>query len=73
MKLSEAAVEAALSPEGFVAVRTLVGGPAPEGMKPVYSELGEHLNSAKSRIHAIESRIMEAGRTLDLVWAELHE
>ncbi len=73
MGLSGEAVEAALSPEGFVAVRTLAGGPAPEGMKPVYSELDKGLDSAKARILAIESRIEEAGRTLDLAWAELHE
>jgi argininosuccinate lyase len=73
MKLSPGEVEAALSPEGFVAVRKLPGGPAPEGMKPVHDELEESLDRAQSRAHAIESRVLEAGRRLDLAWAELHE
>lgn len=71
MSLSADAIEAALSPEGFVAVRTLPGGPAPEGMKPVYPELAENLDRAKERILATESRIAEAARSLDRAWAEL--
>ncbi len=71
MGLSADAIEAALSPQGFVAVRRLPGGPAPEGMKPVYAELAENLDRAEGRILAIESRIAEAARSLDRAWAEL--
>ena len=69
MALTDAEIEEALSPEGFVAVRKVPGGPAPEGMEPVFGELDSWAAECSAAIAAIDARNEKARAALAAAWA----
>jgi argininosuccinate lyase len=71
LTLSDAEIEEALSPEGFVAVRKVPGGPAPEGMAPVLGELDSWAADCAASIAAIDARNEKAGADLAEAWARI--
>ncbi len=71
LTLSDAEIEEALSPEGFVAVRKLPGGPAPEGMAPVFGELDSWAADCAAAIAAIDARNGKARASLAEAWARI--
>lgn len=71
LSLSDAEVEAALSPEGFVAIRKVIGGPALEGMVPVWRELESWIVECAATIAAIDDRNKTAAAALGQAWTRI--
>jgi len=64
-------IDAILDPVHFVEVRKTAGGPAGEGMEPVYQEADEALDRIWTVLEAVENRRREAEELLSLAWDRL--
>jgi len=67
----DAEIDAILEPEHFVEVRTTAGGPAPEGMAPVYKMTEEKLSGLEAALEALDNRQAIADRLSFQAWAAL--
>jgi argininosuccinate lyase len=68
---SDSRVADILTPDRFVAVRSLSGGPSPQGMAPVYGQLESAKAALRTELLAASRAISEAGARLEADWLEL--
>ena len=64
-KLSEAEFRRVTTPEHFVAVRTMPGGPAPEALETAFASYRREIGKARAWLDAYRGRMEEAARRLD--------
>ncbi|MBM3546485.1 MAG: argininosuccinate lyase [Alphaproteobacteria bacterium] len=64
-KLSEAEFRRVTTPEHFVAVRTMPGGPAPEALKAAFACYRNEIGQARGWLDAYRGRMESAARRLD--------
>jgi argininosuccinate lyase len=63
--LSEAALQAALDPWHSIQVRTLLGGPSPEAMRPLLEDAARHIAADQADLAALQYRIEAAREQLE--------
>lgn len=67
----DAEIDAILEPGHFVEVRSTKGGPAPDGMIPVYEAAETHLGELEAVIEGLDSRQEDAERKAVKSWSAL--
>lgn len=71
LTLTDARIHEVLSPEWFVAVRRVPGGPAPEGMRPVYEAAAAGIDECRSFVSEMRKRERSASEALNKAFAAL--
>ena len=62
-------IDAILEPQHFVDVRATAGGPAPDGMRPVYRAAEAKLKALKAAIDGLNARRLAADRMAEEAWS----
>lgn len=68
---SDTEIEEVLSPWRFIRARKTLGGPAPEGMRPVYRRVDIIIKSLNERLAIFSSRQSETEAKLEAAWRQI--
>lgn len=71
LAFSDSEVIEILEPDRFVAVRTISGGPSPQGMATVFAQLDAAVSALRAELFRVEQAIRESGERLEAEWLEL--